>query len=105
LCVFFRRLFRFGRGAGCSEFRRNAGFTLADEIRIFEANQLIAVHPVLEGRHQRRLAPGHRKVPTQRATAEAAAMPIGRAGDVVARRSLDFYDAVARRLAAEGRQP
>ncbi len=30
-------------------------------------------------------------------------MPIGRAGDVVARRSLDFYDAVARRLAAEGR--
>jgi hypothetical protein len=44
-------------------------------------------------------------MPTQRATGEAAAMPIGRAGDVVARRSLDFYDAVARRLAAEGRQP
>jgi hypothetical protein len=79
--------------------------SLADEIRIFEADQLIAVHPVLEGRHQRRLAPGHRKMPTQPATAEVAAMPIGRAGDVVARRSLDFYDAVARRLAAEGRQP
>jgi transposase len=79
--------------------------SLANEIRIFEAGRLIAVHPVLEGRHQRRLAPGHRKLPPQRATAEAAAMPIGRAGDVVARRSLDFYDAVARRLAAEGRQP
>jgi transposase len=79
--------------------------TLADEIRIFEADRLIAVHPVLEGRHQRRLAPGHRKMPTQRAMAEAAAIPIGRAGDVVVRRSLDFYDAVARRLAAEGRQP
>ena len=79
--------------------------SLANEIRIFEAGRLIVVHPVLEGRHQRRLAPGHRKLPTQRATAEAAAMPIGRAGDVVARRSLDFYDAVARRLAAEGRQP
>jgi len=79
--------------------------SLANEIRIFEAGRLIAVHPVLEGHHQRRLAPGHRKLPTQRATAEAAAMPIGRAGDVVARRSLDFYDAVARRLAAEGRQP
>jgi transposase len=79
--------------------------SLANEIRIFEAGRLIVVHPVLEGRHQRRLAPGHRKLPPQRATAEAAAMPIGRAGDVVARRSLDFYDAVARRLAAEGRQP
>ena len=28
--------------------------------------------------------------------------PLGRAGDVVARRSLDFYEAVARRLAVEG---
>jgi hypothetical protein len=36
--------------------------TLADEIRIFEASRLIAVHPVLEGRHQRRVAPGHRKM-------------------------------------------
>jgi hypothetical protein len=44
-------------------------------------------------------------MPTPRAAAETAAMPIGRAGDVVARRSLDFYEAVARRLAAEGRQP
>ena len=35
----------------------------------------------------------------------AAAMPIGRAGDVVARRSLDFYEAVARRLAGEGGRP
>jgi transposase len=76
--------------------------SLADEIRIFEADRLIAVHPILEGRHQRRLAPGHRKMPTQWAMAEAAAIPIGRAGDVVARRSLDFYEAVARRLAAEG---
>ena len=75
--------------------------SLADEIRIFEAGRLIAVHPVLEGRHQRRLAPGHRKMPTQRVMAQAAAIPIGRAGDVVARRSLGFYEAVARRLAAE----
>ncbi len=77
--------------------------SLADEIRIFEAGRLIAVHPVLEGRHQRRLAPGHRKMPTPRATAETAAMPIGRAGDVVARRPLDFYEAVARRLAESTR--
>jgi transposase len=79
--------------------------SLADEIRIFEAGQLIATHPVLEGRHQRRLAPGHRKMPAQRTTAETAVLPIGRAGDVVARRSLDFYEAVARRLAAESTRP
>ena len=30
---------------------------------------------------------------------------LGRAGDVVARRSLDFYDAVARRLAVDGGRP
>jgi transposase len=75
--------------------------SLADEIRIYEADRLIAVHPVLEGHHQRHLAPGHRRIPTSRAAVEVAAIPIGRAGDVVARRSLDFYEAVARRLAAE----
>jgi hypothetical protein len=36
--------------------------TLADEVRIFEDGALIAAHPVLEGRHQRRVAPGHRKM-------------------------------------------
>jgi len=37
--------------------------TLANEVRIFEDGALIAAHPVLEGRHQRRVATGHRKVP------------------------------------------
>src|ERR1700752_3341279 len=37
--------------------------TLADEVRIFEDGALIAAHPVLEGRHQRRGAAGHRKKP------------------------------------------
>ena len=80
--------------------------SLADEIRIFEADRLIAVHPVLEGRHQRRLAPGHRKMPMVTATEiGTGAVLIGRAGDVVAHRSLDFYEAVARRLAGEGDRP
>ena len=79
--------------------------SLADEIRLYEADRLIATHPVLEGRHQRRLAPGHRRISTSRAAVEVAATPIGRAGDVVARRSLDFYEAVARRLAGEGGRP
>src|ERR1700739_1397268 len=38
--------------------------TLANEVRIFEDGALIAAHPVLEGRHQRRVAPGHRKAVT-----------------------------------------
>lgn len=35
----------------------------ADEIRIFEAGRLIAVHAVLEGRHRRVAAAGHRRLP------------------------------------------
>ena len=75
---------------------------LADEIQIFEAGQLIARHPVLEGRNQRRVAPGHRKaLPSTDHRRAGADQPIaiGRAGEVVARRSLDFYEAIALRLA------
>ena len=36
--------------------------TLANEVQIFEEGALIAAHPVLEGRNQRRVAPGHRKM-------------------------------------------
>jgi transposase len=80
--------------------------TLADEIRIFEAGRLIAVHPVLDGRHQRSVAPGHRKmaVPTRSAAAHEPIL-LARAGDVVARRSLEFYEAVAQRLASDGGRP
>lgn len=80
--------------------------TLADEIRIFEADRLIAVHPVLEGRHQRSVAPGHCKMTVPaRGIAGFEPVLLGRAGDVVARRPLDFCDAVARRLASEGGRP
>jgi hypothetical protein len=74
---------------------------LADEIQIFEAGRLIARHPVLEGRNQRRVAPGHRKALALGPRRHAADEPIviGRAGEVVARRSLDFYEAIALRLA------
>jgi transposase len=82
--------------------------TLAQEIRIFEAGELIATHPVLEGRHQRRIAPGHRKGtvrsdPGRRRPGSDGGAVAGRTGDVVAQRSLAFYDAVARRLAQECR--
>jgi len=74
---------------------------LADEIQIFEAGALIAAHPVLEGRHQRHVVPGHRQAPriTDRRRRPEETVLIGRTGDVVTRRPLDFYEAVARRLA------
>jgi transposase len=78
--------------------------TLTEEIRIFEDGVLIAAHPVLEGRHQRRVAPGHRKGAAARARRSVdGAVVLTRAGDLVAQRSLEFYDAVARRLAQENR--
>jgi hypothetical protein len=74
---------------------------LADEIQIYEAGRLVARHPVLEGRNQRRVTPGHRKAPAWAPRRHSGDEPIviGRTGEIVARRSLDFYQAVARRLA------
>jgi transposase len=78
--------------------------TLAEGIRIFEDGVLIATHPVLDGRHQRRVAPGHRigGGGPRRRMADGGVI-LGRVGDTVARRSLEFYDAVARQLAQESR--
>jgi hypothetical protein len=66
-----------------------------------ENGDVIAIHPVLDGRGQRRIIAGHRTLPrransqTPRDDRSAAARP----GDIVALRSLAFYDAVAKRLA------
>ena len=67
------------------------------EIRIFEEGRLIARHPVLTGKRQRRIDPSHRTAP-----------PVHKAGTTgslldrgVAGRPLAFYDAVARRMAAQ----
>ncbi|WP_035979011.1 IS21 family transposase (plasmid) [Kozakia baliensis] len=72
------------------------------EIRIFEEGSMIARHPVLDGRNQRRVDPAHRKaVPAAR----QIRTPPDRAH--VARRPLAFYEAVGRRLATTrtGDQP
>jgi transposase len=76
---------------------------LADEIQIFEAGALVACHAPLEGRHQKQVDPAHRRTasPSSRRRADDPIV-IRRAGDRVARRSLDFYAAVARRLADQG---
>ena len=84
----------------------NIRMFLAAEVRILEDGQLIAVHPVLEGRGRRRIAAGHRTMPapansgTPRQDASLA-----RSGETVTPRSLAFYDAVGQRLAAEGPRP
>lgn len=62
-------------------------------VKIYQDGQLIAEHPVIDGKKQRRLDPGHRKSP-----------PVQKhrpAGQDIVIRDLTFYDAVAQRLAAE----
>ena len=78
--------------------------TLANEIRILEDDKLIAVHPVLEGRGQRRIAGGHRTAPPPANSTTVRETPPMTApvGAVIVPRSLAFYDAVARQLAGEG---
>jgi len=76
---------------------------LPDQIRILDEGQLVAVHPVLEGRRQSRVDPAHRQGMSAKTSHPwSETMMLGRMGDQVARRSLDFYQAVADRLAALG---
>jgi transposase len=74
----------------------------ANDVRILESGRLIAVHSVLEGRGQRSTLAGHRRsAPLANSqTPRDGAVGRGRCGDIVATRSLAFYDAVGRRLAA-----
>ena len=74
--------------------------SLAHEIRIYEDGELLAIHPVLDGRKQTSLLPGHRHVQRNK-LASRHAQPTAAAS--VARRPLSFYDQVARRLASAGR--
>jgi len=64
------------------------------KICIFEGSNLIATHPVLEGKKQRRVDPSHRKSPPRH---KAVPPRID-----VQQRSLAFYGAVGKRLAAQG---
>lgn len=82
--------------------------TLPEEIRIYQDQRLLAVHPVLEGRRQRQVAAGHRRWPPpgqgsdrRRAADTVILTPPGQA---VARRDLGVYDRIGRALAA-GERP
>ncbi len=72
--------------------------SLADEIQIFEADLLIARHPMLEGRRQRSVLSGHRKHERKCENPTPPAIY----GDLVTCRPLDIYDAIGKRLAALG---
>ncbi len=74
--------------------------TLAHEIRIYEDDVLLAVHPVLEGRRRTSMLAGHRRSHERQKTATQAPAALS---PTVARRPLSFYDQVAQRLAAPGR--
>jgi len=76
----------------------------ADEVRILEEGSIIAVHPVLDGRGQRRILAGHRSLPARAGsqTSRNGAATMTHSGEIVALRPLAFYDAVGRRLAAKG---
>jgi transposase len=88
----------------CTRRRVVEVHALANEIRILEDDKLIAVHPVLEGRGQRRIARAHRTAPppANSTTLREDPAPPAPAGAIVAPRALAFYDAVARRLAGDG---
>lgn len=76
----------------------------AHEVRILEQGRLVAVHPILDGRGQRRVLAGHRTTSasaSHRQASRGRPQP-SRPGDVVALRPLAFYDAVGRRLATDG---
>jgi hypothetical protein len=77
---------------------------LADAIRIFEDGALVATHAPLEGRGEKRLDPAHRRLARfcRLRPNDPEPVILTRAGDRVVRRSLDFYEAVGRRLAARG---
>lgn len=74
-------------------------------IRILDEGRLVAVHPVLEGRRQTRVAPEHRQVAARARPPSPGnrdgdpGIVLGRPGEHVVRRSLDVYQSIAVRLA------
>lgn len=74
----------------------------AAEVRILEEGRLVAAHPVLEGRGQRRIIEGHRGLPPPaNSTTPRQPKPVPpRQGDTVSPRPLAVYEAIGRRLAS-----
>jgi transposase len=79
---------------------------LPDKIRIIDLGNVIAEHPVLEGRRQYRIDPAHRTGGSgaKRRHHAKDAITIGRIGEHVAVRSLAIYQAIGSQL-ARGERP
>ena len=75
----------------------------ATEIRIIEQGQCVARHPLLTGRGQRRLTPGHRQTSRTSPPAGPAQPPgyLTRPGEVVAERDLAVYQHIGQAKARE----
>jgi len=78
---------------------------LPDLIRVVDLGNIVAEHPVLEGRRQYRIDRSHRTGGTgvKRRSGIAAGITIGRIGDHVPMRSLAVYQAIGSHLATGGR--
>lgn len=77
---------------------------LPDLIRILDLGNVVAEHPVLEGRKQYCIDRSHRTGGVaKRRTGVAAGISIGRIGDHVPRRSLAIYQAIGAQLAGGDR--
>ncbi len=77
---------------------------LPDVIRILDQGCIVAVHPVLEGRRRTRVAPEHRQGAGRQRDGRFGSRPgsgvvLGRPGDHIPRRSLEFYQAIGNQLA------
>jgi transposase len=78
---------------------------LPDLIRVLDLGNIVAEHPVLEGRRQYRIDRNHRTGGNgaKRRSGIAAGITIGRIGDHVPLRSLAVYEAIGSHLATGGR--
>ena len=77
---------------------------LAAHLHIYDAGELVAVHPVLEGHGQRRVAAEHRRWPPPGTSPPSrhklpALAPLGLPGERVTQRPLAVYDALGKALA------
>ena len=73
------------------------------DVQIYAEGTLVAMHPLLDGRHQRQLAAGHRRWPPPgavRLDACRAGVILTVPGEAVARRPLAVYERIGAALAA-----
>lgn len=77
------------------------------DVQIYADATLVAMHPLLEGRHQRQLAAGHRRWPAPgriRCDTSRAGLILPAPGEAVLRRPLAVYERIGAALAAGGRR-